>query len=112
MSLASVAPSVWHDGSANARTRDPGDPGPVPSQLEISQAAQKAVALAQQEKSTWTRADVIKYLGRVLPRSGRDPAAAAALLEDRADQGRACDIFAAVLRNSCSVNHRREPIVF
>ena len=49
-------------------------------------AAQKAVALAQQEKSTWTRADLIKYLGRVLPRTGRDPAAAAALLEDLADR--------------------------
>ena len=84
--LASVAPSVWHDGSAGARTRGPDDPGPVPSQLEVSQAAQKAVALAQQEKSTWTRADVIKYLGRVLPRSGMDPAAAAALLEDLADR--------------------------
>ena len=87
MSLASVAPSVWHDGgSAAARPRGPGDPGPVPSQLEMSQAAQKAVALAQQEKSAWTRADVIKYLGRVLPRSGMDPAAAAALLEDLADR--------------------------
>ena len=64
----------------------PGDPGPAPSQLELSQAAQKAVALAQQEKSTWTRADLIKYLGRVPPRTGRDPAAAAALLEDLADR--------------------------
>ena len=52
----------------------------------MSRAAQKAVALAQQEKSTWTRADLIKYLGRVLPRSGMDPAAAAALLEDLADR--------------------------
>ena len=86
VSLASVAPSVWHDGSTGARTRGPGDPGPVPSQLEVSRAAQKAVALAQQEKSTWTRADLIKYLGRVLPRSGMDPAAAAALLEDLADR--------------------------
>src|ERR1017187_8483874 len=82
--LASVAPSVWHGGGAAARPRSPNDPGPVPSQLEISQAAQKAVALAQQEKSTWTRADLIKYLGRVLPRSGMDPATAAALLEDLA----------------------------
>ena len=39
--------------------------------LELAQAAQKAVALAQQDKSAWTRADVIKYLGRVLPRTGR-----------------------------------------
>ena len=87
VSLASVAPSVWHGGGAGARTRGPRDPGPAPiSELELSQAAQKAVALAQQEKSTWTRADLIKYLGRVLPRSGRDPAAAAALLEDLADR--------------------------
>jgi len=78
---------VWHGGSVGARTRDPRDPGPAPvSELELSQAAQKAVALAQQEKSTWTRADLIKYLGRVLPRSGRDPAAAAALLEHLADR--------------------------
>ena len=82
MSLASVAPSVWHGAGstgADARTRSP-----VPSQLELSRAAQKAVALAQQDKSTWTRADLIKYLGRVLPRTGMDPAAAAALLEDLA----------------------------
>src|SRR5438132_8491142 len=45
-----------------------------------------AVALAQQDKSTWTRADLIKYLGRVLPRTGMHPAAAAALLEDLADR--------------------------
>ena len=86
VSLASVAPSVWH-GGGHASTRGLRDSGPVPAgELELSQAAQKAVALAQQDKSTWTRADVIKYLGRVLPRSGRDPAAAAALLEDLADR--------------------------
>src|SRR5207344_3305095 len=39
-----------------------------------------------QDRSTFTRADVIKYLGRVLPRTGLDPAAAAALLEDVADR--------------------------
>ena len=89
MSLASVAPSVWHDsagGHAGSHTRGPGDPGPGLSQLAVSRAAQKAVALAQQEKSTWTRADLIKYLGRVLPRTGMDPAAAAALLEDLAER--------------------------
>ena len=58
----------------------------MPAELELSRAAQQAVALAQQEKSTWTRADLVKYLGRVLPRTGRDPAAAAALLEDLADR--------------------------
>ena len=88
VSLASVAPSVWHGGGTpGTRPRGPRDPDPVPvSELELTRAAQKAVALAQQEKSTWTRADLIKYLGRVLPRSGRAPAAAAALLEDLADR--------------------------
>ena len=86
VSLASVAPSVWHGaGHAGTRTPVPDAPGPLPY-AEMVRAAQKAVALAQQEKSTWTRADVIKYLGRVLPRSGMDPAAAAALLEDLADR--------------------------
>ncbi len=56
---------MWHttSGHAAAPTRDPD--GPVLTELELARAAQKAVALAQQEKSTWTRADVIKYLGRV-----------------------------------------------
>src|SRR5580692_7586252 len=52
VSLASVAPSVWHDsgrGHADAGTRGQGDPGPVPRQLEVAQVAQKAVALAQQD---------------------------------------------------------------
>jgi hypothetical protein len=87
--LASVAPSVWHGGTSGSTTtqpRGPRDPGPVPSQLELGQAVQKAVALAQEEKSAWTRADLIKYLGRVLPRTGMDPAAATALLEDLADR--------------------------
>ena len=88
VSLASVAPSVWHGGEdhAAAHTRGPGSPPPVPAELELARAAQKAVALAQQDKSAWTRADVIKYLGRVLPRTGMDPAAAAALLEDLANR--------------------------
>jgi hypothetical protein len=82
--LASVAPSVWHgaEGHAPARTQHPQPPNP----MELARAAQKAVALAQQEKSTWTRADLIKYLGRVLPRTGMNPPAAAALLEDLADR--------------------------
>ena len=81
--LAQVAPSVWH---ATGQPSGPDARSVVPGELEASRAAQKAVALAQQEKSTWTRADLIKYLGRVLPRSGLEPAAAAALLEDLADR--------------------------
>ena len=77
---------MWHNasGHAGAQTRSPEGPGLT--ELEVARAAQKAVALAQQDKSAWTRADVIKYLGRVLPRSGLDPAAAAALLERLADR--------------------------
>jgi hypothetical protein len=81
--LASVAPSVWHSQSRRA---DPRMRGAVFTEVELARVAQKAVALAQQDKSAWTRADVIKYLGRVLPRTGMDPAAAAALLEELADR--------------------------
>jgi hypothetical protein len=86
--LASVAPSVWQADAGRARTPPRGQEpsGPVLSELDLSRAAQKAVALAQREKSTWTRADLVKYLGRVLPRSGLEPRAAAALLEDLADR--------------------------
>ena len=86
VSLASVAPSVWHGATGRAAAHAPGAEAERLPELELARAAQKAVALAQQEKSTWTRADVIKYLGRVLPRTGLDPAAAAALLEDLADR--------------------------
>ena len=92
VSLASVAPSVWHGASGRAAAHAHGaDHGSLPAELELARAAQKAVALAQQEKSAWTRADLIKYLGRVLPRTGRDPAAAAALLEDLADRALASE---------------------
>ena len=78
-------------GPRGPRARGPDASGAVLSQVEVARAAQKAVALAQQDKSAWTRADVIKYLGRVLPRSGMDPAAAAALLEDLADRALASE---------------------
>jgi AAA domain/TrwC relaxase len=91
--LASVAPSVWGQGGshADAYTQEPDPAGPAPGELEVRRAAQKAVALAQQEKSTWTRADVVKYLGRVMPRTGIDPAAAAARLEELADRALASE---------------------
>ena len=90
VSLASVAPSVWH-GATGRAAHAHGANSTVRTELELSRAAQKAVALAQQDKSTWTRADVIKYLGRVLPRSGMNPAAAAALLENLADRALASE---------------------
>jgi hypothetical protein len=82
--LKSVAPSVWHQATADPHSADA--EGAVPPELALARVAQQAVALAQQEKSTWTRADLIKYLGRLLPRQARDPAAATALLEDTADR--------------------------
>jgi hypothetical protein len=82
--LASVAPAIWHQGGYTAAHT--GSPSPAPTETDLARAAQKAVALAQQEKSAWTRADVIKHLGRVLPRTGMDTTAAAALLEDLADR--------------------------
>ena len=96
--LASVAPSVWHVGAgrADSRSRDADACEAVPGELVLSRAALQAVALAQQEKSTWTRADLVKYLGRVLPRTGRDPAQAAALLETLADRA-LCSEFEPVL---------------
>jgi hypothetical protein len=78
--LASVAPSVWHARAGNdAQQR-------IPEAADLARAAQLALANAQQEKSAWTRADLVKHLGRVLPRSGRDPEAAARLLEETADR--------------------------
>ena len=84
--LASVAPSVWHAATRDAQHDEAQTPGAVPEALALSRAAQQALALAQQEKSTWMRADLVKYLGRILPRTGRDPDRAAALLEDLADR--------------------------
>ncbi|MGH3289587.1 MAG: MobF family relaxase, partial [Streptosporangiaceae bacterium] len=91
VSLASVAPSVWHGATGRAAAHPHAATGLALTEVELSRAAQKAVALAQQDKSTWTRADVIKYLGRVLPRTGMDPARAAALLEDLADRALASE---------------------
>jgi hypothetical protein len=77
-----VAPSVWHAVTDHA--------GVVGDALDadtgLARAAERALALAQQEKSAWTRADLVKYLGRTLPRTGRDPEAAARLLEETADR--------------------------
>jgi conjugative relaxase-like TrwC/TraI family protein len=83
--LASVAPSVWH-ASPHGAASDPQDPD-----LDLARAAERALALAQEEKSAWTRADLVKHLGRTLSRTGRDPDAAARLLEETADRILASD---------------------
>ena len=86
--LASVAPQVWHAGARSREGAQAADAAPtaVPEDIEVSRAAQRALTLAQQEKSAWTRADLVKHLGRVLPRAGRDPQAAVRLLEETADR--------------------------
>jgi conjugative relaxase-like TrwC/TraI family protein len=77
--LASVAPSVWHAETHHEGAASDAD-------TELARAAQRALARAQQEKSAWTRADLVKHLGRTLLRTGRNPEAAARLLEETADR--------------------------
>jgi hypothetical protein len=60
--------------------------GPGLSDLEVRRAGQKALPLAHQERSTFTRPDLVRYLGRILPRTGADPDTAARLLEQIADR--------------------------
>ncbi len=81
--LASVAPSVWGERRSARGLRDA---GPGLSPVAVRRAAQSALAVAQRDKSAFTRADLVKFLGRVLPRTGMDPDAAAGLLESIADQ--------------------------
>jgi conjugative relaxase-like TrwC/TraI family protein len=82
--FASVAPTVW--GERHARTADPRHAIHEPTPLQLRRAAQTALALAQDAKSAFTRADLTKYLGRVLPRTGTAPDAAAGLLESIASR--------------------------
>jgi AAA domain/TrwC relaxase len=88
--LASVAPSIWHADAhrACAHRADAASAAPDAARedIELARAAQRALVLAQQEKSAWTRADLVKHLGRVLLRTGRDPEAAARLLEETTDR--------------------------
>jgi hypothetical protein len=58
--LAGIAPSVV-GRAAEARA--------LPTGAELDRSAQRAVALAQKEHSTWTRGDLIRHLSRTLPES-------------------------------------------
>jgi conjugative relaxase-like TrwC/TraI family protein len=87
VSLAAVAPSV---STLGRTTLGPARAG-RPTADEARRAAQTALALAQAEGSTFTRADLVKQLGRVLPRTGMDPAAAVELVERLADRALACE---------------------
>ena len=84
MRLASVAPTVW--GERHARSAGPRHARHEPTPVQVRRAAQTALALAQDAKSAFTRADLMKYLGRVLPRTGMAPDAAASLLESIASR--------------------------
>jgi hypothetical protein len=81
--LASVAPSVW--GETGPRHAD-ANHGTGLTRLDVGRAVLQALAVAQQQKATFTRADLIKHLGHVLPRTGMDPAVAVRLLEQLADR--------------------------
>jgi hypothetical protein len=50
--------AVWHAATGRATAHAHDAEAKVFPELELARAAHKAVALAQQEKSTWTRADV------------------------------------------------------
>jgi conjugative relaxase-like TrwC/TraI family protein len=87
VSLAAVAPSVSDLGKTTGAAPRPG--GLAAEQAR--RAAQMAVALAQQEGSTFTRADLVKHLGRLLPRTGMVPAQSVGLVEQLADRALACE---------------------
>jgi TrwC relaxase len=72
VSLASVAPSVWHAATGRAAAHARGADGASLTEVELARAAQKAVALAQQEKSAWNRLrDRRVRAGQALPRRTR-----------------------------------------
>jgi conjugative relaxase-like TrwC/TraI family protein len=56
------------------------------TQADVSRAAQKALAKASAEKASWTRADLLSHVGRMLPRTGADPAERAVLAEQVTDR--------------------------
>jgi conjugative relaxase-like TrwC/TraI family protein len=85
--LAAIARSLIRDtGGGTAAELGGPEPG-GPTRTELERAAQQALDLAQGERSSWTRADLIRHLGRVMPSSflRLEPAAAVALLDSAAD---------------------------
>ena len=88
ISLASVAPSVSDLGR---QTKSREDTRNASTPVDARKAAQMALALAHQESSTFTRADLVKHLGRVLTRTGADPAEALRLVEELADRALSCE---------------------
>jgi len=62
----------------------------------ITRAAQKALAKASAEKASWTRADLLSHVGRMLPRTGGDPAERATLAEQVIERALAGEFGAVV----------------
>ena len=60
----------------------PRDAGTQLTRDEIRRAAQKALEKCSRENSTWTGADLIANLGRVMPRCPAEPVGQAALVEE------------------------------
>jgi len=56
------------------------------TQLDVTRTAQKALEKAAAEKASWTRADLLSHVGRMLPRTGGDPQQRAALAEQITDR--------------------------
>jgi hypothetical protein len=83
---------AWQDAGAGYGARAQQD-AQVQAQRNAGteRIAIMAVAAAQQEKASWTRADLITHLGRLMPRDAGDPGAKATLLEQLADRALASE---------------------
>jgi hypothetical protein len=100
--LAGIAPSVSNarGPSGGATTYGggpaPGEPapaGPPPREVQV-RTVRKALALVSEQKSTWTRHELLKRLALVMPAQSRQmtPAAAQTLLLGLADEALSGDI--------------------
>ncbi len=83
--LAAIAPGASGLGPGKEPERAP---AAGPTREELERAGRQALDLVQQDRPTWTRADLIRCLGLVMPASAQQlpPEAAVALLDDLAGQ--------------------------
>ncbi len=83
--LRNIAPGTWGQASGPGTHAPGGSPGPAPEAL--TRAAQKALVSVQAHKSAWTRYDLLKHLGWMLPADARRlaPGDAVRLLHKLAD---------------------------
>ena len=85
--LGAVAPAVWSEDAARSGSSSAAQ-GSALSPATLSRAAPKALARCQAHRSTFTRYDLLRELGAVMPPEARHlaPAAVLPLLEDLADR--------------------------